>query len=73
MKAIIAIGLLLSVVFISGCTAQETSTTTSTTTTIVPVMTTDELENQAAGIIEQEMEDATKGINTSELEGLIPE
>ena len=69
MKAIIAIGLLLSVVFISGCTAQETSTTT----TIVPVMTTDELENQAAGIIEQEMEDATKGINTSELEGLIPE
>jgi len=71
MKIAIFIGLLLSVILISGCVQQETTTTTSTTTE--PVMTTEELENQATDLIEQEMEEAIEGIDTSDIEDLIPE
>ena len=70
MKTAIVIGLLLSMVFISGCTQQETTTTTTTTEA---VMTTEELENQAAAMIEQEMEDTTGDMDISDLEDLIPE
>ena len=68
MKLAIVICLLLSVVFVSGCTQQET-----TTTTTIAEMTTEELENQAAGMIEQEMEEAIEDIDTGDIEGLIPE
>ena len=70
MRTAIVIGLLISAILVSGCTAPETTTTT---TTVEPAMTTEELENLALETIEQEMENAIEGIDTSELEDLIPE
>ena len=74
MKTAIAIGLLISVILISGCT-QETTTTTSTsvttvTTTTVPAVD-NEIEDQAVNILNQELDNATAGIDTSDIESLI--
>ena len=69
-KQFLVIALLLSIVLISGCT-QQADTTTTTTTTGAVITSVD--EDQAAGMIEQELENATEGIDTSDIEGLIPE
>jgi outer membrane murein-binding lipoprotein Lpp len=58
-KQMLVIGLILSVVFVSGC-VQTGQTTVST-----------EAENQAADQIEQEMEQAIEDLDLDEIENLL--
>ncbi len=60
MRNLLIIGILL-LALVSGCVQQEGTTG----------MTTSELEDQAAGMIEQELENAVENIDISDIEGEI--
>jgi outer membrane lipoprotein-sorting protein len=59
-KQLILLGLLLSLVFISGCTQTPTGDAVKASA-----------ENQAAGAIEKEMEDAVSNITAEDVENLL--
>lgn len=63
LRIFLIVGLLLSVVFVSGCLEQMTDTGAGEA----------QLEDQAAETIEQEMEDAIEGITLEDIEDLIIE
>ena len=67
LRVFLIVGLLLSVVFVSGCLEQMTDTGA------VAGEEEAQLEDQAADMIEQEMEDAIEGITLEDMEDSIIE
>jgi outer membrane lipoprotein-sorting protein len=65
LKVLLVIGLLLSVVFISGCMQDLTETGTA--------YSGEQIETMAADMIEQEMEEAIEDITLEDIENSIIE
>jgi len=69
LKRLIVVGILISVILVSGCIQQETQGEKTTESKV----TSSQIEEQANTLIEQELEEATQNIDVGDIENSLVE